>query len=100
MQESFGDIAFRSHFPMYGPLLRSLDAGELAHIDRLGLSSLCRIPAVTVNHSLLTALVERFHLEMNTFHLPVGEMTITPEDIWRILRIPFHSAPVVYDTVP
>ena len=85
---------------MYGPLLRSLDAADLAHIERLGLSSLCRIPAVTVNHGLLTALVERFHSETNTFHLPVGEMTITLEDIWRILRIPFHGARVIYDTVP
>ena len=53
-----------------------------------------------VNHGLLTALVERFHSEMNTFHLPMGEMTITPEDIRRILMIPFHGARVVYDTVP
>ena len=100
VQEVFGDISFRSHFPLYGPLLRSLDAGELAHIERLGLSSLCRIPAVMVNHGLLTDLVERFHSEMNTFHLPMGEMTITPEDVWRILRIPFHGARVMYDTAP
>ena len=53
-----------------------------------------------VNHGLLTALVERFHSETNTFHLSMGEMTVTPEDIWRILRIPFHGARVVYDTVP
>ena len=73
---------------------------DLAHIERLGLFSLCQIPVVMVNPGLLTALVERFHSEMNTFHLPMGEMTITPEDIWWILRIPFHGARVVYDTVP
>ena len=72
----------------------------MAHIDRLRLSSLCWIPSVLVNYSLLTTLVEHFHLEMNTFHLPMGEMTITPEDIWRILRIPFHGARVIYDTTP
>ena len=100
VQEVFGDIAFRSHFPPYGPLLWSLDSANLAHIERLGLSSLCQIPTVMVNHGLLTALVEHFHSEMNTFHLPMGEMTITPEDIWQILRIPFHGARVVYDTTP
>ena len=52
-----------------------------------------------VNHGLLNALVERFHSETNTFHFPIGEMTVTPEDIWRILRIPFHGPRVVYDTV-
>ena len=53
-----------------------------------------------VNHKLLIALVEHFHLEMNIFHLPQGEMIVTPEDIYRILHIPFHGLRVVYDTVP
>ena len=48
----------------------------------------------------IDSFVERFHLETNTFHLPMDEMTIMPEDIWRILRIPFHGAKVIYDTVP
>ena len=100
MQEVFDDIVFRSHFLPYDPLLRSLDAVDLAHIEWLGISSLCQIPIVMVNHDLLTALVEHFHSETKTFYLPMGEMTVTPEDIWRILRIPFHGARVVYDTVP
>ena len=100
MQEVFGDIAFRSHFPPYGPLLQSLDAADLAHIKRLGLSSLCQIPTMMVNHSLLISLVEWFHSEMKTFYLLMGEMTITPKDNWRILRIPFHGARAVYDTTP
>ena len=70
-----------SHFLPYGALIQSLDDADRAHITRLGLSSLCHIPIVLVNHGLLTTLVENFHLEMNTFHLPMGEMTITSEDI-------------------
>ena len=81
VQEVFGDIAFWSHYPPYGPLLRSLDAADLAHIERLGLSLFFWIPTVMVNHGLLTALVERFHAETNTFPFPMGEMTVTPEDI-------------------
>lgn len=50
--------------------MRDLDDADMAHIERLGLTSLCRIPALLVNHGLLTALVERFHSETNTFHLP------------------------------
>ena len=72
----------------------------MAHIERLGLSSLCQIPALLVNHGLLTALVEHFHSKTNTFHLPQGEMIVTPEDIYQILRIPFNGPRVSYDTVP
>lgn len=72
----------------------------MAHIDRLGLSYLFWIPTVLVNHDLLIALVEHFHSEMNMFHFLVGEITITPKDIYMILWIPFHGSRVVYDVVP
>ena len=78
--------------------MQSLDDIDMAHIDRLGLSHLCWIPVVLVNHNLLTALVEHFHSKTNTFHLPQGE-TVTPKDIYRILYIPFHRPRVVYDMV-
>lgn len=53
-----------------------------------------------MNHGLLTALVEHFHLEIDTFHLPQGEMMVAPKDIYRILCIPFHGPWVMYDTMP
>lgn len=56
------------------------------------------MPDIHVNHEMLTALVERFHSEHNTFHLPVGEMTITPEDVYRILRILFDGDKADYDS--
>lgn len=55
---------------------------------------------IHVNHDMLTDLVEHFHSEHNTFHLLVGEMTITPKDIYRILRIPFVGDKVDYDSTP
>lgn len=58
------------------------------------------MPDIRVNHGLLTALVERFHFEHNTFHLPTREMTITPKDIYRILRIPFKGGRDDYDSSP
>ncbi len=44
---------------------------------------------------LISAFVERWQPETNTFHLPFGEMTITLHDVWYLLRIPVTGAPVI-----
>ena len=69
-------------------------------MDALGLTHLCDVPNIRVNHGLLGALVERFYLKMNTFHLPLREVTVTPEDIYQMMQIPFHGPRVEYDTQP
>lgn len=96
IQIIFPDIKFRSHYPPYGALSQQLDDVYITHINALGLSYLCQILALLVNHSLLKTLVECFYSKMNAFHLPQGEMTITLEDIYRILWIPFYGPQVVY----
>lgn len=50
------------------------------------------MPRYTINQGLLTTLVERWHGDTNTFHLVTGEMTVTPEDYYRI--------PMVGDFLP
>ena len=100
VHEDFDSIAFRSHFSVIGHLIQDLGDGEQVHIEAMGLTHLCDLPNIRVNHSLLGALVEHFHSKMNTFHLPPGEVTVTPEDIYRILRIPFHGMRVEYDRRP
>lgn len=79
-------------------LVGQLSKVEQAHIDLCSLTHLLRLSDIRVNHGMLTTLVERFHSEHNTFHLPVGEMTITPKDVYRILRIPFVGNKVDYDS--
>ncbi|GLJ24294.1 hypothetical protein SUGI_0463500 [Cryptomeria japonica] len=46
---------------------------------------------------LLTTLAERWHSETCTFHLPMGEMIVTLEDVYRILRIPIDGELIPYD---
>jgi len=41
-----------------------------------------------LDRGLLCAFVERWHAETNTFHLPVGEMTITLDDVSNLLHLP------------
>jgi len=41
-----------------------------------------------VDHGLLIAVSERWHSETSSFHLPVGEMTITLDDVSCLLHIP------------
>ena len=45
---------------------------------------------------LITALIERWRPETNTFHLPCGEMTITLEDVYMILGLPVTGRPLTH----
>ncbi|GAB2268156.1 hypothetical protein Dimus_038697 [Dionaea muscipula] len=51
-----------------------------------------------LNVPLITAFVERWQPETNSFHLPFGEMTITLHDVWYILRIPVTRHAIIADT--
>lgn len=41
-----------------------------------------------LDRTLISAFIERWYPETNTFHLPCGEMTITPRDVTHILGLP------------
>lgn len=45
----------------------------------------------TINHGMLTAFVERWHKETSSFHIPIGEMSITIDDISCLLHIPIRG---------
>ncbi|KAH9312294.1 hypothetical protein KI387_027329, partial [Taxus chinensis] len=47
--------------------------------------------AIDRDHSLMVALIERWDPAANVFHLPTGEMTVTLEDVYRILRLPIKG---------
>ena len=65
-----------------------------------GLSPLIECSVVTGDPGLISIFVERWHRETNTFHLPVGELTITLDDVSSLLHLPisgtFHSFHALY----
>ena len=75
-----------------------LDPRIMQYIDAAGLTGLFKVPDMEVDHALIMALVERWHPETHTFHLPYGEMGITLQDIKVMLGIPVDGLPVTRRT--
>ncbi|XP_028196643.1 protein MAIN-LIKE 1-like [Glycine soja] len=63
------------------PTIEGLIAGT-------GLSPLITCSVDTGNRGLLSAFVERWHRETSSFHLLVGELTITLDDVSSLLHLP------------
>ncbi|PKU61338.1 Serine/threonine-protein phosphatase 7 long form like [Dendrobium catenatum] len=53
----------------------------------VGLDCVSQMRYLRMDHHLLTALVERWSPQTNSFHLTVGEMTITLQDVAMILGV-------------
>ncbi|XP_028186352.1 protein MAIN-LIKE 2-like [Glycine soja] len=60
-----------------------------------GLSLLIACSLDTGDRRLISTFVERWHKETSSFHLPIGELTITLDDMASLLQLPiicaFHS---------
>ena len=73
---------------------RGLDPRIMQYIEATGLTGLFKVPDMEVDHALITTLVERWHPETHTFHLPHAEMGITLQDIEVMLGILVDGLPV------
>ncbi|KAL5184363.1 Serine/threonine-protein phosphatase 7 long form [Glycine soja] len=80
-------ISYCHSMPAPHPLIESL----LAHT---GFADEAKLRHFKIDHHLVTALVERWRPEMHTFHLPVGECTITLEDVALQLGIRVDGRPI------
>lgn len=60
-------------------------------IQKSGFADIVSIGSFKINPSLVTALVERWRPETHTFHLPVGECTITLQDVALHLGLPVNG---------
>ncbi|KAH1212692.1 Protein MAIN-LIKE 1 [Glycine max] len=61
-------------------------------VGATGLSPLIDCSVDTGNPGLVSTFVERWHSETRTFHLPVGELTITLDDVSSLLHLPITGA--------
>jgi len=57
-------------------------------VNMSGLTTLLTNRYENISHGFVCAMTERCHEETNIFHLPVGEMTITLDDMACLLGIP------------
>lgn len=64
-------------------------------VEKAGFGYLRLIPAISLDNPLISALVERWRRETNTFHMNVGEMTVTLEDVALLLGLAIDGDPVI-----
>uniref|UniRef100_A0A1S2Z8T4 Protein MAIN-LIKE 1-like n=1 Tax=Cicer arietinum TaxID=3827 RepID=A0A1S2Z8T4_CICAR len=57
-----------------------------------GLYPLLKCSYEMIDKCLISAFFERWHRDTNNFHLPIGEMTITLDDVSSLLHIPITGA--------
>ncbi|XP_028071598.1 uncharacterized protein LOC114273961 [Camellia sinensis] len=73
-------------WPWMSPTLKNARWRHL--VEQSGLSVLVDHTYRHGNRVTISAFVERWHPETNTFHMPDGEMTVTLDDVQTILGIP------------
>ncbi|XP_072081205.1 serine/threonine-protein phosphatase 7 long form homolog [Arachis hypogaea] len=70
-----------------------------AHLRFTGFYHASQIGIVQCQKALVNALVERWHPDTHTFHLPVGECAVTLEDVALILGLSTNGLPVTGMTI-
>ena len=55
---------------------------------------------IRIDHALITGLVERWRPKTNTFHLPIGEVIVTLQDVTYIYGLPINGPAVTGRTFP
>ncbi|KAJ1700775.1 hypothetical protein LUZ63_000554 [Rhynchospora breviuscula] len=84
--ESVEELTARQH-----KLEIQWDSRYEKYVRKTGLYGLHKIGHIPTDHALISALVERWHQETHTFHFPVGEMTVTLQDVAVLLGLPIDG---------
>lgn len=73
----------------------AVEARVLEYIELAGFGGIHRMAFRAIDRALVTALAERWRQETHSFHLPVGEATVTLRDVAILTRLPIHGTPVI-----
>ncbi|XP_070040204.1 serine/threonine-protein phosphatase 7 long form homolog [Nicotiana tomentosiformis] len=65
-------------------------------LQRMGFYRIIEIGRFHFDWALITDMIERWRPEMHTFHLPIGEATITLEDVEVLFELLVNGIPVAY----
>ncbi|XWS75856.1 hypothetical protein CRYUN_Cryun01aG0127800 [Craigia yunnanensis] len=68
---------------------------QIELVEKAGFGYLRKIPAISLDNPLISALVERWRRETNTFHFTIGEMTVTLQDVAFLLGLAIDGKPVI-----
>ena len=71
-----------------------IDERIISYLKRTRLYDFHLIAYCRVDRAIITALVERWRQETHTFHLPLGEATITLLDVALLTRLPIEGRAV------
>lgn len=70
------------------------------YIVNTGLYVVVRLETIAIDHALITVLVERWRQETHTFHLPVGETTVTLQDVAVLLGLRIDGRLIISPIIP
>ncbi|QHN92361.1 uncharacterized protein DS421_17g583040 [Arachis hypogaea] len=70
-----------------------------AQLRETGFYYVSQIGVIKGQSAMINALIERWRPETHTFHFPVGECTVTLEDVAVILGLPTNGLPVTGPTM-
>ncbi|XP_057512873.1 protein MAIN-LIKE 1-like [Actinidia eriantha] len=76
-------------------LVYDLDERVRPFVIAFGFYEISRIRGINLDHGLISTLLEQWRCETHTFHLRVGEMTPTLQDVAMLTGLPIDGAPVI-----
>ena len=77
-----------------------LDPRMLPLLQRTGFYGVARVSSLQLDWSLVSALVERWRPETHSFHLSMGDVTITLQDVVVLLGLPVDGRALICDVSP
>ncbi|XP_071728302.1 serine/threonine-protein phosphatase 7 long form homolog [Rutidosis leptorrhynchoides] len=83
------DLSFWQHISRLPN--ETIDERVQVYLDNVGLGLVCKLGKQRLDWSFVTAMIERWCPETHTFHLPIGEATVTLQDVQVLFGLPIDG---------